>query len=321
MEYKSPIKIPSAGESERCFYPFRLDTYGCGCSHNCLYCYSKSTLQFRNLWNAENARKSSIDVIRRHFDKHIKTMNKLPVRIGGMTDCFGNNEKTNAITMNVIKYLNEINYPYFIITKNKLVADYHDILDKNNCIIQITITTEYDELSSIYEEGASLSSERISAGKYLSEKGFYTIARINPLFPIYQDEHFTGNHLFANNNPFNYFTFNLPHILANNGFKTIIAGFLRLTSFNIKYIKEKTGNDISWLFTNKKQTNGSMHFSVNEIKYYYEHIKNICDKYNVDFSVCYDSDINYDCFKYLWANQNDCCNMINKVDGFRSTFI
>lgn len=35
------------GEGQKCHYPTRLDTYGCGCSHDCKYCYAKSLLDFR----------------------------------------------------------------------------------------------------------------------------------------------------------------------------------------------------------------------------------------------------------------------------------
>ncbi len=35
------------GEGSKCHYPTRLDTYGCGCAHDCKYCYAKSLLNFR----------------------------------------------------------------------------------------------------------------------------------------------------------------------------------------------------------------------------------------------------------------------------------
>ena len=39
-----------------CVYTTRLDTYGCGCQHNCKYCYSKSLLSFRGLFNEKYPR-------------------------------------------------------------------------------------------------------------------------------------------------------------------------------------------------------------------------------------------------------------------------
>lgn len=50
-EYKSFYKRAGGKEGSRCRYPVRLDTYGCGCSHDCGYCYAKSLLDFRGLWH------------------------------------------------------------------------------------------------------------------------------------------------------------------------------------------------------------------------------------------------------------------------------
>ena len=31
--YNAVLKRPKGGEGDRCLYPTRLDTYGCGCQH------------------------------------------------------------------------------------------------------------------------------------------------------------------------------------------------------------------------------------------------------------------------------------------------
>ena len=36
-EFKSFIKTVGGNEGNKCKYPTRLDTYGCGCSHDCKY--------------------------------------------------------------------------------------------------------------------------------------------------------------------------------------------------------------------------------------------------------------------------------------------
>lgn len=41
-EFKSFYKTVGGGEGQKCHYPTRLDTYGCGCQHDCSYCYDKS---------------------------------------------------------------------------------------------------------------------------------------------------------------------------------------------------------------------------------------------------------------------------------------
>ena len=45
-EFKSFYKTVGGNEGNKCHYPTRLDTYGCGCSHDCAYCYAKSLLDF-----------------------------------------------------------------------------------------------------------------------------------------------------------------------------------------------------------------------------------------------------------------------------------
>ena len=43
-EFKSFYKTVGGGEGDRCNYPTRLDTYGCGCQHDCDYCLDPDTL-------------------------------------------------------------------------------------------------------------------------------------------------------------------------------------------------------------------------------------------------------------------------------------
>ena len=44
-EFKSFYKVVGGGEGDRCSYPVRLDTYGCGCQHDCwnVYTFDKFT--------------------------------------------------------------------------------------------------------------------------------------------------------------------------------------------------------------------------------------------------------------------------------------
>ena len=84
-EYKSFYKTVDGNEGQKCNYPTRLDTYGCGCVHDCKYCYAKSLLSFRGLWNPYDPSVADINKI----EKKIKTLTKgTIVRLGGMTDCF-----------------------------------------------------------------------------------------------------------------------------------------------------------------------------------------------------------------------------------------
>lgn len=121
-EYKSFYKTVDGNEGNKCNYPTRLDTYGCGCQHDCDYCYAKSLLDFRNLWDAKNPSVADISKIERKLAK-IDPATISAIRLGGMTDCFQPIEKELKVTYYTIKLLNKYNLPYLIVTKSSLVAD------------------------------------------------------------------------------------------------------------------------------------------------------------------------------------------------------
>lgn len=69
-EYKSFLKIVGGNEGAVCKYSTRLDTYGRGCAHDCSYCYAKSLLSFRGLWDHDDPAVADISKIERRL-KHI----------------------------------------------------------------------------------------------------------------------------------------------------------------------------------------------------------------------------------------------------------
>lgn len=107
-EFKSFFKTVGGNEGSKCKYPTRLDTYGCGCQHDCKYCYAKSLLEFRGLWNPQNPSVADIKKIERAVSKLPKGTT---LRLGGMTDCFQPCELEHRTTLETIKILNKISIP------------------------------------------------------------------------------------------------------------------------------------------------------------------------------------------------------------------
>ena len=189
-EYKSFFKNVGGNEGSKCKYPVRLDTYGCGCSHDCKYCYAKSLLNFRKLWDPTDPAVADIGKIRKQIQKiaNGKCGEIKAIRLGGMTDCFQPIEATHKVTYETIKLLNEYRVPYLIVTKSDLVAsdEYLKILDKDLAHIQITVTTTYDDLSLSYEK-AVVPSRRIAAIEKLQSLGYDVALRLSPFIPEYVD--------------------------------------------------------------------------------------------------------------------------------------
>lgn len=185
MEYKSFYKVAGGGERIRCRYNARLDSYGCGCSHDCGYCYAKSLLEFRKLWHPEAPSVADIRKIRKALDR---IPNGTVLRLGGMTDCFQPIERSFRVTYLVLKELNKRRIGYLIVTKSAMVArpEYIDLLDPALAHIQVTITSTDDGRAMGYEN-ASPVSERIAAVEKLQGLGYDVAVRLSPFIPEYVD--------------------------------------------------------------------------------------------------------------------------------------
>ena len=273
-KFQSFFKTVGGNEGSKCNYPTRLDTYGCGCYHDCKYCYAKSLLEFRNLWDANNPRVADIEQIKRKIDK---LPNGIILRLGGMTDCFQPCELDYRITYETIKHLNKRRISYLIVTKSHLVAndEYLEIYDKDLAHFQITVTTTNDDLSLTYEK-ASVPSERINAIEKLQEKGFDVQLRLSPFICEYIDF----------------------DVLKNVKCDKILVEFLRVNHwikkwFNIDYSKHTL------------RENGYNHLSLETKKELLTNIKGF-----KEISICEDVTEHYDYWKEnINNNKYDCCNL------------
>ena len=77
-------------EGSRCYYPTRLDTYGCGCGHDCSYCYAKDMiirLSGPYGWDPAHPKIAVTWRIENRIKRGELKEGDI-VRLGGLTDCF-----------------------------------------------------------------------------------------------------------------------------------------------------------------------------------------------------------------------------------------
>lgn len=281
-EFKSFYKTVGGNEGNKCNYPTRLDTYGCGCQHDWSYCYAKSLLDFRNLWNVQEPSIADINKIKNKIKKIPKDK---VVRLGGMTDCFQPLEKKHRNTYETIKALNENGVSYLIVTKSSMIADdeYIDILDKDLAHIQITVTTTDDKLyKKIGYEKASLPSERLKAIEKLQEHGFDVQLRLSPYIEEYVD----------------------LDVLNNVKCDKILVEFLRVNTWIKRWF------DIDYSQHTVKQS-GYNHLPLDVKK---EMINKITGFKEI--TVCEDESNAYEYWKNnVNNNKNDCCNLRGNYYG------
>ena len=277
-DFGSTAKQVDGNEGEKCLHRTRLDTYGCGCQHDCSYCYAKTLLDFRNLWDAKNPSVGDISKI-------IREIKKLPrevVRLGGMTDCFQPLEKIHKVTYKAIRILNKRQIPYLIVTKSALVGEYMDVLDKDLAHIQVTVTTLDDKLAATYEK-ASPPSERVKAILKLQDAGYDVALRLSPYIPQYMD----------------------VEKLNSLGVNKMCVEFLRVNSWIEKWF------DIDYSEYTVKQ-GGYKHMPLERKIEYLEKIK------AKEITVCEDESRAYEYWKNnVNHNKNDCCNLrgINETES------
>jgi len=212
-EFGSFFHIVDSSEGDRCAYPARLDTYGCGCAHDCSYCYAKSLLDFRGLWNPRAPLPADMAKVR----ALIPTL-RGTVRLGGMTDCFQPAERRVRNTWQTINLLNAAGVPYLIVTKSALVAapEYLRLYDPQLAHVQVSVTATSDEGGREYEKASPISA-RIAAAEKLAAAGIDTALRLSPLIPRLVD----------------------PNALAGVRVEKVCAEFLRVNAWVKKWAKKE----------------------------------------------------------------------------------
>ena len=269
------IRQSRGGEGTRCKYPTRLDTYGCGCEHNCSYCYARSLLEFRKLWNPEEPRVADIGRIKRRLDRIEKGT---IIRMGGMTDCFQSCEREQRITLQTIEAMNERGIGYLLVTKSDLVAEdeYLKAMDKDLAHIQVSVTSTDPEISRRYEN-APLPEQRIAAIEKLQKEGFDVALRLSPFIPEFVD----------------------MAVINAVEVDKILVEFLRVNG-NIKKCFDIDYSPYSVSYGN--------YFHL-PLERKLEALKMV-DRNRHSLSVCEDHDEHYEYWKNnLNANSEDCCNL------------
>ena len=273
-EFKSFLKTVKGNEGDKCHYSTRLDTYGCGCQHDCKYCYAKSLLSFRGLWDSGEPKAADIKKIRRAVAKLPKDK---PVRLGGMTDCFMPQEKELRVTLQTLEALNEYRVPYLIVTKSAMIAEepYISTLDPKLAHVQVSVTCTDDSRAGHYEK-ASPPSKRMEAIGRLHDRGIDVALRLSPFIPQYID--------FS--------------VLEKVNTDKIIVEFLRVNHWIKQWF------DIDYSEYSLKQS-GYEHLPLERKIFYLSRIRGFSQ-----ISVCEDVTEHYEYWKtHVNANPDDCCNL------------
>lgn len=328
--YPFSFTKPNGIMGDLCYYlNYGIDTYRSGCYHDCLYCFARAINKSHNedRWNINDVSIINTKSIAKQFKNAFETdkaptkitsilRQRIPIKIGRNSDPFHPIEKDIQATYETLEIFKHYKYPYILCTKSDMVADdkYMELYSPEITYVQITVTTLNEVLAKRIEPNACPPFKRIEAGKKISDLGIKTAFRIQPLFPIFPDGTLSGNFQNRESLKSKYFSFDLVDELIKLKPHCIIAGFLKVYDMKIYREFSGAGMDLVPFYRMNRK-----YFSVQEIREYYSRIKTKCDDTGVKFSVCFDKADNFEQFKYLWANKNDCCCAKNMIGGFTKT--
>lgn len=180
-EYGAFMGEVGGGEGSRCNYTRRLDTYGCGCAHDCRYCYAKALLEFRGLWHPDDPRVADLLKVRDALDG-------IPagtvLRLGGLTDCLQPCERDHLVTLRTLEAMFERGIHALLVTKSHLCGEspWREVLASPLAHVQVSVTSTSDEPNA-FGERASAPSLRMRAVSRLADQGTDVQVRLSPYVP------------------------------------------------------------------------------------------------------------------------------------------
>jgi DNA repair photolyase len=158
-----------------------------GCQHQCIYCDSRSSCyrieNFEDIIIKENA----IELLQKEL-KSLKEKNTIGT--GSMNDAYMPIEETMGLTRKALEVIVRYKFPLHVITKSDLVVRDIDLIkeiSRVHAVVSFSITSANDQLSSIIEPGAPVTSKRFAAMKKLSDAGITTGVTLMPILPHIND--------------------------------------------------------------------------------------------------------------------------------------
>ena len=193
------------GEIADCSLPMAFDTYST-CSFNCLYCFS--FFQKNNMMGyyelhpdtmKREVRCVNVDKVKRLFlnclnDKpktkiekqfYPYIRNRMTLQWSGLADQFDEFERKYGVTLELLKFFDEIDYPISMGSKATWYTKddrYMDIIKKHthNWHFKVSINTLDEYKASIIEEYVPSPRERLESIKRLTDAGLHVTLRLRP---------------------------------------------------------------------------------------------------------------------------------------------
>lgn len=168
-----------------CSMPMTFDTYS-NCSFGCLYCFAqfqRGIGKTKEHYFHKDVKNVNVDKIKRMFlepDKYAGQFapyikDRKVMQWGGMSDQFDGFERKKGVTLELLKFFKEINYPLCFSTKATWFTDddrYMSLIEgQRNWNFKFSIITLDEEKAKIIERGVPTPKQRLEAIRRIAHAG------------------------------------------------------------------------------------------------------------------------------------------------------
>lgn len=160
-----------------------------GCTHGCIYCDSRSKCYgmdhpFEDIEVKENALQL--------LERALKAKRKpCMIGTGSMSDPYIHQEMELNLMGRSLELIEKYGFGVAVQTKSdRILRDlelYRRINEKTKAVVQMTLTTEDDELCRILEPNVAVTSRRVAVLKAFREAGVPTVVWLCPVLPFLTD--------------------------------------------------------------------------------------------------------------------------------------
>lgn len=180
------ILVPNRGPSSWFGIKYNFNVYR-GCSHDCIYCDSRSECYQIENFNEIQVKVNAPTLLDETLAKKRK---KCVLGTGSMSDPYLPLELQRKITQQCIEKVIKHRFGLHIVTKSHHIQRDIPLFQEFNDLhlsVALTLTTAFDQVSALIEPNAPLSSQRFETIEKLSVSGIFTGILMMPVLPYLLD--------------------------------------------------------------------------------------------------------------------------------------
>ena len=160
-----------------------------GCSHDCIYCDSRSDVYNMNhSFNDIEVKKNSLELLKKAL-KNKKE--RVMIGLGSMTDPYIPLEEKLNYTKEAMKLAYRYSHGFTCITKSDLILRDMDLIkkinEKSKFVVQMTLTCIDDDISKKIEPNVCPTTRRIEVLRKFQENDIPTVVWMTPILPYITD--------------------------------------------------------------------------------------------------------------------------------------